>query len=1017
MRCSACGQDSADQDRFCASCGTPLPISSEPEPSAHEASESSPPSENPAAKTSKTAPSAPLSFGSGRYQVVRLLGEGGSKIVYLARDNLLDREIALALIKVGSLDEQQRARITREAQAMAKLGDHPNIVTIYDVGEDAGRPYIVTQYMAGGSVDDLLRKSPHHHLPNSEAIRIADEICQALEYAHGLGIVHRDLKPGNVWLTKEGVSKLGDFGLALGADQPRLTVTGLVAGTVAYMSPEQAMGKSVDARSDLYSLGAMLYEMVTGRPPFLGDNIATVISQLLNSEPLRPSQLLPGVAPALDRLILKLLAKSADDRCSDAATVRHELSALNQGIDQSQTGAVKSADIALTVARNLSQLNLHEAPDGTVSLFFSDIEGSTAMWERLGDLKAVEVLHAHDSIVRKQVESHQGFVANTTGDGFFVTFKTVRQALLCAIEIQRDLVAYGRSHPDQPLRIRIGLHVGEARRESNDYHGNAVNFAARVMSHADGGEIATSASFMDLAKDAGDIRFDHGREVALKGFPDTYRIYRVAWNVTDHGEWLCPNCTRAIPAAQRSCVACAEAPKPTPTQSAIPPATLSPIAAASAPLQAAVARSPVIRALTGAAVFVLMAAASFAGVYLYQNHGAHPQPVNLASIGQAPHPENGHNSIAPKREGEPYQGSTSPNQGSLPSQDNTPSQDSTSNQNSNVAEIASLGFTSMSLEPCNNALPIAIYTKDLLSSAGCIKWSARFSHYPEGLQSAGNTLEVTVYDPNDQEVTHGASDSLSGDPQSGGRFDGSVAIPDMTGYPTGQYMTVLSAGGMEIAERPFYVVPDAEYQNIDFEHIDVWEENVWIRDHPRWWWSRRWVRIEPRRRPFFVHGYRRAPLIASREPFDRNLSEPRSLSEHGNLSEPRNPSEPRARMFQGHDGANPFKAAPAKAYANPFVHESPTSSNPRMADAPGERNPFVKSSAERQSRPNSPFSGGARAATNPFGRQLSPYSRPIGTMPVTTMPRTGLPGTRLAMPVTSAMPRAAAISGGSSHKK
>ena len=234
MRCSACGQDSADQDRFCASCGTPLAISSEPEPSTHEASESSPsspPPESPAAKTSEAAPSASLSFASGRYQVVRNLGEGGSKIVYLARDNLLDREIAIALIKVGSLDEQQRARITREAQAMAKLGDHPNIVTIYDVGEDAGRPYIVTQYMAGGSVDDLLRKSPHHHLPTNEAIRIADEICQALEYAHGLGIVHRDLKPGNVWMTKEGVSKLGDFGLAIGANQPRLTVTGLVAGT------------------------------------------------------------------------------------------------------------------------------------------------------------------------------------------------------------------------------------------------------------------------------------------------------------------------------------------------------------------------------------------------------------------------------------------------------------------------------------------------------------------------------------------------------------------------------------------------------------------------------------------------------------------------------------------------------------------------------------------------------------------------------------------------------------------
>lgn len=213
------------------------------------------------------------------------------------------------------------------------------------------------------------------------------------------------------------------------------------------------------------------------------------------------------------------------------------------------------------------------------------------------------------------------------------------------------------------------------------------------------------------------------------------------------------------------------------------------------------------------------------------------------------------------------------------------------------------------------------------------------------------------------------------------------------------------------------MIQDAEYEAIDFEHIDVWEENVWIREHPRWWWVRRWARIEPRRRPFFVHGYRRAPLIASREPYERNLSEPRSLSEHGNLSERRNLSERtnfserRSSPFQAHEGGNPFKAPPAKTYANPFVHEPSTSPNARIANAPGERNPFVsRPSADRDV--NSPFSGGTRTATNPFAvRQPSPISRPIGAMP-----GTGLPGTRLAMPVTSSVSRAAAISGGS-HKK
>ena len=783
MRCLACGQDSADQSRFCGKCGSPIAVTAAS-------------SETPAAPTPQAAepsPPPPLSFGNGRYQVVRILGEGGSKIVYLARDNLLDREVALALIKIGGFDEQEKARITREAQAMAKLGDHPNIVTIHDVGEDAGRPYIVTQYMAGGSVDELLRKSPHHHLPTDQAIRIADEICQALEYAHAHGVVHRDLKPGNVWLTREGTSKLGDFGLALAAGQPRLTVTGLVAGTAAYMAPEQMMGKPVDARSDLYSLGVMLYEMVTGRPPFLGDNIATVIAQQLNSEPLRPTQLLPDLPLALDRLILKLLAKTPEQRFSSAAEVRPELAAVNQVVDHSAASTANSADIATTVARNLSQMNLHEAPDGTVSLLFSDIEGSTAMWERLGDLKAVEVLHDHDSIVRKQVEAHQGFVANTTGDGFFVTFKTVRQALLCAIEIQRDLVTYGHSHPDQPLRIRIGLHVGEAKRESNDYHGNAVNFAARVMAHANGGEITTSASFMDLAKDAGDIRFDPGREVELKGFPDTYRIYRVAWNVTEAGDWLCPNCTSTIPATQRVCIACAETAKATSTQTAIPAATSSPIAAVSTTMPAAVAaRSPLIGVLGGAALIGLMAVASFAGVYLYKN----PATLNHFSFQKdlgSPHLASNQNSAAPKPiGGRPLL--------TIPSQP------------------ASLNFSSMSINPCNKPLQYAVYTKEILSDAGCLNWSATFAPYNEGMQTAGDALQATIYDPDDQVVARGSSERVSGDPQSGqGAFDGTVSIPDLTDYQTGEYRMILSAGGSEITQRAFYVV-----ENDDFRDLVAW---------------------------------------------------------------------------------------------------------------------------------------------------------------------------------------------------
>jgi serine/threonine protein kinase len=194
--------------------------------------------------------------------VVRFLGEGGKKRVYLAHDTKLDRDVAFALIKTEGLDAEGEARIRREAQAMGRLGDHPHIVSVFDIGEEAsttsgqGQPYIVSQLMAGGDVEGLIQGAEGHRVPLQRALQIADQVCRALEHAHGHGIVHRDLKPGNVWMTADGTVKLGDFGLALALDRSRLTQAGMMVGTVHYMPPEQAMGGEVTARSDLYSLGA-----------------------------------------------------------------------------------------------------------------------------------------------------------------------------------------------------------------------------------------------------------------------------------------------------------------------------------------------------------------------------------------------------------------------------------------------------------------------------------------------------------------------------------------------------------------------------------------------------------------------------------------------------------------------------------------------------------------------------------------------------------------------------------------
>ena len=238
--------------------------------------------------------------------------------------------MAIAVIKTEGLDADGLTRVRHEAQAMGRLGDHPHIVTVHDIGEDGGQPYIVSQYMAGGDLEGLLREAEGHRLPIDHAVRIANQVRQALEYAHGRGIIHRDLKPGNIWLAEDGTAKLGDFGLAMALDRSRVTMAGMMLGTVAYMPPEQALGRQADARSDLYSLGCVLYEMVTGRPPFLGDDAVAIISQHINTAPVAPSWHNPEVPRALEALIMRLLAKDPNERPESAAAIPEALTAVMQ---------------------------------------------------------------------------------------------------------------------------------------------------------------------------------------------------------------------------------------------------------------------------------------------------------------------------------------------------------------------------------------------------------------------------------------------------------------------------------------------------------------------------------------------------------------------------------------------------------------------------------------------------------------------------------------------------------------
>lgn len=278
----------------------------------------------------------------GRYEVRSLIGRGGMAEVHLGFDTRLSRIVAIKMLRQDlARDSVFQARFRREAQAAASL-NHPNIVAVYDTGEEVltapdGRavsvPYIVMEYVEGHTVKDLL--SDGTPVPINEAVEIVSGVLSALEYSHAAGLVHRDIKPGNIMLTTDGKVKVMDFGIAraLTDSQATMTQTNAVVGTAQYLSPEQARGEQVDTRSDLYSTGVVLFELLTGRPPFKGDTAVAVAYQHVSATPPTPSSVTPDVPDQLDRVVMKALAKNREDRYSSAAEMRADLIRAARGAD------------------------------------------------------------------------------------------------------------------------------------------------------------------------------------------------------------------------------------------------------------------------------------------------------------------------------------------------------------------------------------------------------------------------------------------------------------------------------------------------------------------------------------------------------------------------------------------------------------------------------------------------------------------------------------------------------------
>jgi len=261
----------------------------------------------------------------GRYEILSELGKGAMGVVYRARDPMLDRTVAIKTVNMaldpGEMADYE-ARFNQEAKAAGGL-NHPNIVTIHDIGKSGNMAYMAMEFLEGRELRDLM--SPGAPMAPARAVEIAAQVAEGLAYAHQHGVVHRDVKPANIMILKNGMAKITDFGIARMRMAEVRTQTGVVLGSPRYMSPEQVAGKRAAPRSDIFSLGVIFYEMLTGKPPFTGDDVTSIMFQILNLVPPPPSTINPAIPAVLDFIVAKALAKPPDDRYADASDLARDL--------------------------------------------------------------------------------------------------------------------------------------------------------------------------------------------------------------------------------------------------------------------------------------------------------------------------------------------------------------------------------------------------------------------------------------------------------------------------------------------------------------------------------------------------------------------------------------------------------------------------------------------------------------------------------------------------------------------